>query len=110
MLQFFALEHSKEELVDALLTREDFWRGIHPCLRSVIEKMALWTRHGTVMPFSEEELLSFFGHEKPTRANVEAAFAEREIWEHMRVGAGYYAVIYQDGVPQEIVFAGFSGD
>lgn len=110
LLQFFAREHSKEELVEALLTRDGFWRGIHPCLRSVLEKMALWTRHGTVMPFSEEVLRSFFSHEKPNKADAEAAFAQREIWGHMRVGMGYYAVMYQDGVPQEIVFAGFSGD
>lgn len=90
--------------------REGFWTGIHACLCSVIEKMAMWTRYGTAMPFSSEDLLSFFGHEKPTRADVEAAFARREIWEYIRVGVGYYAVIYENSAPQEIVFAGFSGD
>jgi hypothetical protein len=110
ILHFFATERSKEEVLEAFLTREEFWMGIHRCLCSVIEWMAMETTYGTAMPFSTENVLSFFGHERPTRADVEAAFAEREIWERMRRGMGYYAVIYQDDVPQEIVFAGFSGD
>jgi hypothetical protein len=110
ILRFFATERSKEEVLEAFLTREEFWMGIHRCLCSLIEWMALETTYGKAMPFSLEDLLSFFGHEKPASADVEAAFAKREIWEHMRVGVGYYAVIYQNDIPQEIVFAGFSGD
>lgn len=110
MLQFFAAEHSKEEIIETLLVRDDFWLKIHRCLTSVIEKMAIWTRSGRAIPFSTEDLLSFFGTEKPSRVEAEAAFEQRDIWHIMRRGTGYYAIIYQSGVPQEIVFAGFSGD
>jgi hypothetical protein len=64
---------------------------------------------GTMRPFSSENLIRFFGSEKPTRAEVEAAFERRDTW-GFDVGCGSYAIIYQDGAPHEIVFAGASGD
>lgn len=108
--RFFAIERSKQELTEALLAEETIWMNLHQLIAAQIEHLAMRTRFGRAMPLSSEDLIRFFGNEKPTRADVEAAFAQREIWGQMRVGVGYYAVIYQDGVPQEIVFAGFSGD
>ena len=110
MLQFFAAEHSQEEIIEMLLTRDDLWLKIHRCLTSEIERLAMWTRCGKAMPFSAGDFLSFFGTEKPSRAEAEAVFEQREIWENMRRSTGYYAIIYQNDVPHEIVFAGFSGD
>lgn len=108
--QFFAIEHSKKEIVEVLLVREGFWAGIHSCLCFVIQQMGRLTRYGTAMPFSSEDLLRFFGSERPTKAAVEAACKQGEIWGHGRVGVGYYAIIYQDDAPHEIIFIGDSGD
>lgn len=109
-LQFFATHPPKEEVVELLLAQEEIWMGIHRCLYLVIEQMALWTRHGTAMPFSSEDLLRLFGSARPTKSAVEAACKQREIWSHGHVGVGYYAIIYQDDAPHEIVFVGSSGD
>lgn len=109
-LQFFAAQPPKEEIVEMLLSQEDIWIGIHRCLCLIIEQMAILTRYGTAMPFFSEDLVRFFGSERPTRAAVEAACKQREIWSHGHVGVGYYAIVYQDDVPHEIVFVGASGD
>jgi hypothetical protein len=110
MLQFFAAQHPKEDLVEMLLSQEEIWVGIHRCLCLLIKQMAILTRYGTAMPFSEEERIRFFGREKPTRAEVELAVKQREIWCYIQVGVGYYAILYQDDAPHEIVFVGASGD
>ena len=72
--------------------------------------MAMWTRYGTAMPFSSADLIQLFASETPTRAEVEAVVERREIWNYIGVGVGYYAIIYQEDVPHEIVFVGASGD
>jgi len=111
MDRFFAVERSKQELAKALLAEEAIWMNLHQLIAtSQIEHLAMRTRVGRAMPLSSKDLMRFFGSEKPLRAEVEAAFKEREIWEITRREVGYYAIIYQDGTPHEIVFAGFSGD
>lgn len=104
------LEETKHELVEALLTRENVWRELRRCIRFHIESLAIMTRVGVAMPFSEEDVVAFFGRAKPTRAAVEATFEQGEIWGIMRRGVGYYVIIYQDELPCEIAFAGITGD
>jgi hypothetical protein len=58
-------------------------------------------------PFSSGELKQFFGTEQPTRAEIKAA---DDYWEDMDRGQARYAVVYVDGQPEEIYFAGYSFD
>ncbi len=58
-------------------------------------------------PFSAGELQAYFGTERPTRADVEQA---EDYWEDIERGHARYAVLYADGTPSEIYFAGYSFD
>jgi hypothetical protein len=58
-------------------------------------------------PFSAEELKEFFGTDRPTRADIETA---DEHWESLDRGQARYAVVYANGQPAEIYFAGYSFD
>lgn len=58
-------------------------------------------------PFTSEELTTFFGTEQPTRADLEQS---EDYWEDMERGQARYAVVYADGKPSEIYFAGYSFD
>jgi hypothetical protein len=58
-------------------------------------------------PFSSSELKHFFGTEQPSRAEIKAA---EDYWEDMERGQARYAVVYADGRPDEIYFAGYSFD
>lgn len=108
-LAFFTPEQSQEEIVAALVSRVDFWQEMYPCLCFVIEQLAQLSRYGTVRPLSAEKLMRFFGSEKPTRAAIEAAFEQQEIW-NLYHSSGFYAIVYRNNVPHEIVFAGVMGD
>jgi hypothetical protein len=65
-------------------------------------------RFGAVSPLSDDDLFDLFEDELPTREMVESCADElhdlRDRWE------GLYIVVYKDGQPDEIYFAGFSGD
>ena len=58
-------------------------------------------------PFSADELKSYFGTDRPTRAHVESS---EDFWEDLERGQARYAVLYADGRPSEIYFAGYSFD
>lgn len=58
-------------------------------------------------PFSADELRDYFGSERPTRAEVESA---DEFWEGLERGQARYAVVYENGQPAELFFAGYSFD
>lgn len=66
------------------------------------------SRHGLIWPLSADQLLQLFGTPQPTRALVEGAGGRlsglRERWQ------GLYIVVYDQGLPSEICFAGVSGD
>jgi hypothetical protein len=63
---------------------------------------------GTAAPLTDEELVQLFGTTKPTKSIVEGKISEiqllRSSWQ------GTYIVLYEDKMPKEILFAGFSGD
>jgi hypothetical protein len=58
-------------------------------------------------PFSADELQTYFGTDRPTRAHVETA---DDYWEDIERGQARYAILYADGKPSEIYFAGYSFD
>ena len=58
-------------------------------------------------PFTPAELRTYFGSEEPTRAQIEAS---DDYWEELDRGQARYAIVYADGAPTEIYFAGYSFD
>jgi len=63
---------------------------------------------GKVYPLSEQQLERVFGTTQPTREMVERH--QNECHELRDRGVGLYIIVYQDGFPDEIFFAGYSGD
>lgn len=62
---------------------------------------------GAVSPLSESILQNMYGTAKPTRAMVEN---NMDFLEDVQRGHGVYLVLYQDGKPDGICFAGYSYD
>jgi hypothetical protein len=58
-------------------------------------------------PFSADELTEFFGSDHPTRAEIDAS---DDYWDDMERGQARYAIVYANGEPSEIYFAGYSFD
>ena len=63
--------------------------------------------YGVVAPLAREELLSLFGTDRPTRAEIEQS---DELFDALERGQGVYVVVYDEGRPTEIFFAGYSFD
>ncbi len=61
----------------------------------------------TVAPLPVEELLELFDTVKPTREMVEASM---DFYDDIERGQAIYIVVYADGRPSEIFFAGTSFD
>lgn len=63
---------------------------------------------GKVSPLTPEELHQVFGTSEPSRdmieGNLSTLLTYRQRWE------GLYIVVYKDGSPHELLFAGYSGD
>jgi hypothetical protein len=62
---------------------------------------------GVVAPVSHDLLLDYFGTIQPTREMIEE---DLEIMAEIDRGEGIYFVVYKDGQPAEICFAGYSYD
>jgi len=77
--------------------------------RSILdmERVAEEPDYGAVTPMAEEDLVNLFGTSKPTREMIEA---NDELFELLERGQGVYVVVYRDGAPAEIFFAGYSFD
>lgn len=63
---------------------------------------------GIVYPLSDEQLVKTLGSLQPERRAV--ALAASTIGSSCSRGSGRYVVVYRDGAPDEIFFAGVSGD
>lgn len=61
----------------------------------------------TAGPLPDEELLRLFGTATPTRETVGRS---QEYFEDLERGHAVYVVLYKDGRPDEILFAGYSFD
>jgi hypothetical protein len=61
---------------------------------------------GAVAPFPDEVLLELYGTTRPTRQMIEQGADS----EYIERGQGVYIVVYREGRPDEICFAGYSYD
>jgi hypothetical protein len=61
---------------------------------------------GAVAPFPDEVLRVLYGTTQPTREMIEQGADS----EYLDRGQGIYIVVYRDGEPAEIYFAGLSYD
>jgi hypothetical protein len=64
--------------------------------------------YGVAWRVGPEEAERRFGSEQPTRAQVKDGFGE--LLEDIERGKCRYVVVYEDGEPREILFAGYSYD
>ncbi|HEY7550227.1 MAG TPA: hypothetical protein VH913_12025 [Hyphomicrobiaceae bacterium] len=60
-----------------------------------------------VSPLSESDRIAFFGDARPSREAVEKF---GPLWERLERGTAIYVVLYANGEPNEIYFAGISFD
>jgi hypothetical protein len=60
-----------------------------------------------VAPLSPDRLRELFGTDKPTHEMVEES---EELYEEMERGKGIYIIVYKDGQPSKLFFAGYSFD
>ena len=58
-------------------------------------------------PFTRDELIEYFGTEKPTRADLASGDA---FWDDLERGQARYLVLDQGEAPAELYFAGYSFD
>lgn len=72
-----------------------------------IEAIADEPDFSVAAPFTDEELQDFFGTTQPSRAMVEGNF---DLFEELERGQARYVILYADGQPSEIFFAGYSYD
>lgn len=63
---------------------------------------------GAAAPVPDEALIDLFGTTTPTRATVERG--DLDFFEDIERGQGVYIVLYRNGQPDEILFAGYSFD
>ena len=72
-----------------------------------LERVSARPEYGAVTPLADDVLLRHYGTTRPTREMVEDfAFAE----DMEERGQGVYVVLYRDGRPDAILFAGYSFD
>jgi hypothetical protein len=62
---------------------------------------------GVVVPLSPDYLLELYDTEQPTRKMIED---NMDFLDEIERGEGIYVIVYKDGSPAEIFFAGFSYD
>lgn len=60
-----------------------------------------------VAPMPPDQLVQWFGTEKPTREMIER---HMDFYEDIDRGQGVYIIVYKDGKPSEIFFGGYSFD
>jgi len=64
-----------------------------------------------VAPLDEHSLRAAFGSSRPTREMVEKSLAESDsVFARIDRGEAVYVLIYEHGLPAEILFAGWSFD
>jgi hypothetical protein len=63
--------------------------------------------YGVVCRLHDERLQELYGTTQPSREMVER---NMDFFEELERGHGIYLIIYRDGLPSEILFAGYSYD
>jgi hypothetical protein len=72
-----------------------------------MDRVAAEPDYFAVAPLSPQRLPGLFGSERPTREMIES---NHDFYEEIERGQGIYIVVYADGEPAEIFFAGYSFD
>jgi hypothetical protein len=99
---------SKPRTIEDLLERQAA-SGTHSILDIVRVPDA--PEFGAINPLPTSEMSEIFGTEKPSRAQIERKHQEGALEEFVRQPwQGIYIVAYREGLPDEIFFAGCSGD
>ena len=93
--------------------KEALKRGAESGTHSIldIECISPKPKFGAITPFPQSRLMEFFGTETPTHAQIMEVYESGALDEFIcERWEGIYIVSYRDGVPDEIFFAGCSGD
>jgi len=72
-----------------------------------MERISATADYGAVTPLSNQQLVQFFGTDRPTREEIET---NDDLFEELERGQGVYVIAYRDHEPAEIFFAGYSYD
>lgn len=72
-----------------------------------LDHVATEPEFGAVVPLDPDILRQLYGTTQPTRAMIEQ---NMEFLEDVQRGQGVYIIVYKDGRPDEIFFAGYSCD
>jgi hypothetical protein len=77
--------------------------------RSILdmERIGQSPDYGVVVPLPSEQLMELYDTQQPTRKMVEQ---NMEFLDSIERGQGVYVIVYKDGSPSEIFFAGYSYD
>lgn len=77
--------------------------------RSILDLERIGTKpdYRVAAVLSDGELIRLFGTNRPTREQIEES---DELFEEIERGMGVCIVVYSDGAPREIFFAGYSFD
>jgi len=77
--------------------------------RSILDvsQLSATPDYDAVAPLDDDELTEFFGTTRPTAEEVEDC---DDLFDQIERGQGIYVVIYEDGKPSQIFFAGYSYD
>ena len=98
----------KPKTIEALLEIQA-GSGTHSILDIVT--ISAEPRFGAISPFPRSKLVEFFGSETPSHAEIEEVYDSGSLEEFVSERwQGVYFVVYRDGSPSEIFFAGCSGD
>ena len=72
-----------------------------------IERITKTPDYSCAAPLTDEEITRYFGGQPPTVKMVEEC---DDLWEELERGMARYVLIYEGGVPKEVVFVGYSFD
>jgi len=81
-------------------------RGGAEGTNSILDMLAVTDRPAdrAVTPLTKKSLVKLFGTEQPTEKDWWAGYLE--LWDSLEPGRGIVVVLYADGKPDKIVFAG----
>lgn len=98
----------KPKTIDALLAQQAE-NGTHSILD--IACISQKPKSGAISPFPASKLSKFFGSDLPSRAQVQDAYDSGAFDKLVaKRWQGVYVIVYRNGLPTEIFFAGCSGD
>ena len=83
--------------------------GTHSILD--IDRISPVPTFGAITPMPTWKLLEIFGSEQPTRVQIESKYKKGALAEYVSARwQGIYIIVFRGGLPDEIFFAGCSGD